>query len=137
MPPVSGCEVRLEEQPTVVGRQAKLGVEDHAPKRRSGHADAFLAEQRTHRVKGEESWHDGLDQVDGALRLSNPRIGRLGGARWWGNGSVDLPGEWSTQGGVLGQEVIEDGRAGAVVRQSRWAGRPCRQRPQGGPGANQ
>ena len=101
------------EEPTVVGRYSVLGGEDHAAEVAGGDADALLAEAGTHRMEGGEPGHQRFGHVDGGLHLSDPRIGFVGLGLRGRNRTVDLPGERGPQRRVLGQEVIEDGGAGA------------------------
>src|SRR4051794_34467137 len=123
VPAVRRGHVRLVHRPVRVRRHPVLGGEDHAAEVRRGDAHALLREARAHRVHlleaGDEQLGAGEDRVD----LVDARVGVVGRGLRGRHRHVDLPREWHAGGRVLGEEVVQDRRAGAALADDDDRGR--------------
>ena len=105
--------VGVVQQPPGVVRHSVLHAEDHRREIAGEDAHALLADQRAHRMELQEARDDQLGGLQGGLGLGDPRITVVGLGLRWGTRVVDLPRQRRPQVGVLGQQVVEDGGAGA------------------------
>ena len=59
-----------------------------------------------------EAGDDELDAFEELLRSRNARIGVVGSGLRWRQRTIDFPREWDAVRVILGEEVVEDRRAG-------------------------
>ena len=113
VPAVGRSEIGVVEEPAVVGGQPELDREDHAAEVARGDADALLGERRPHGVEAGEAGDERVGQGQGGIDLGDAWIGVVGGGLRRRQRSIDLPGERGPQRAIEGQQVVEDGGAGA------------------------
>ena len=100
-------------QPALIIGQPVLHGEDHAAEGAGEDPHTLLANECIHRVELHEPRDQHLAHLQLGLGLGDAWIGVVGSRLWNRGGVIDLPGQRRTQFGILSQQVVEDGGAGA------------------------
>lgn len=110
---VDVAPISLRVDPILIGRHAKLAMEQRRTHRLTHQGDAFLGEQGAHGVHCLESRNHGVDIGEGGRAGFDPRVGLKCRGPGWGGGEHHLPCHRRSIGRILGKDIMQDRRARA------------------------